>query len=41
MNARPSSLELYASGELERRVSALERLLEACTVCPLDCGNTS
>ncbi|MDT5261072.1 MAG: putative pyruvate formate lyase activating enzyme [Acidobacteriota bacterium] len=37
--ARASYLGLYASGELERRVVALERLLEACTVCPLDCGN--
>ena len=39
MTARASYLELHASGELERRVAALERLLEACTVCPLDCGN--
>ena len=39
MNAPASYLELYASGELARRVAALERLLEACTVCPLDCGN--
>jgi putative pyruvate formate lyase activating enzyme len=27
------------TGELERRVCALEDLLERCTVCPLDCGN--
>lgn len=35
----PKYLELLASGELERRVIALEHLLERCTVCPLDCGN--
>ncbi|MET0649739.1 MAG: hypothetical protein ABW208_24260 [Pyrinomonadaceae bacterium] len=39
MSARASYLELYETGELQRRVEALERLLEACTVCPLDCGN--
>jgi putative pyruvate formate lyase activating enzyme len=27
------------TGELERRVAALELLLERCNVCPLDCGN--
>jgi putative pyruvate formate lyase activating enzyme len=27
------------TGELERRVEALERLLASCTVCPKDCGN--
>jgi putative pyruvate formate lyase activating enzyme len=36
---RPNYLALYESGELERRVRALERLLLSCTVCPLDCGN--
>ncbi len=36
---RPSYLALYESGELERRVHALEKLLLNCTVCPLDCGN--
>ncbi len=36
---RPPYLDLYESGELERRVQALERLLLSCTVCPLDCGN--
>src|SRR3989441_1237429 len=35
----PSYLRLLESGELERRVIALEALLERCTVCPLDCGN--
>jgi putative pyruvate formate lyase activating enzyme len=39
MTARPSYLSLYETGELARRAGALERLLEACTVCPLDCGN--
>ena len=39
MNTRPSYLNLYETGELARRVAALERLLEACNVCPLDCGN--
>jgi putative pyruvate formate lyase activating enzyme len=39
MNREPSYLELYATGELERRVHALERLLERCTVCPRDCLN--
>ena len=36
---RPSYLDLYESGELEKRVQALEKLLLSCTVCPLDCGN--
>lgn len=34
-----SYLKLLESGELERRVVALEKLLESCTVCPKDCGN--
>jgi putative pyruvate formate lyase activating enzyme len=36
---QPAYLALYESGELEERVQALEKLLESCTVCPLDCGN--
>ncbi len=36
---RPTYLDLYESGELARRVEALERMLLSCTVCPLDCGN--
>ncbi len=36
---RPAYLDLYESGELEKRVEALEGLLRSCTVCPLDCGN--
>ena len=39
MSREPSYLKLYATGELERRVHALERLLESCTVCPRDCLN--
>jgi len=39
MTREPSYLGLFASGELERRVEALERLLERCTVCPRDCLN--
>ena len=35
----PSYLRLLETGELQRRVEALEALLERCTVCPLDCGN--
>src|SRR5215207_1055012 len=36
---RPNYLALYESGELAERVRALEGLLRACNVCPLDCGN--
>jgi putative pyruvate formate lyase activating enzyme len=36
---RPNYLALYESGELEKKVQALEGLLLSCTVCPLDCGN--
>ncbi len=39
MTKEPSYIALLNSGELERRVSALELLLERCTVCPLDCHN--
>lgn len=35
----PSYLALHRSGELLRRVDALERMLASCTVCPHDCGN--
>src|SRR5918998_2368610 len=34
-----SYLALLDEGLLEHRVEELERLLERCTVCPLDCGN--
>ena len=36
---QPSYLKLLASGELAKRVGALEALLERCTVCPRDCLN--
>ena len=36
---KPSYLTLYESGEFEKRVAALEKLLYNCRVCPLDCGN--
>src|SRR3954471_23279257 len=36
---QPSYLYLYESGDLEKRVEALEKLLSSCTVCPLDCAN--
>ncbi|MEP6900979.1 MAG: radical SAM protein [Actinomycetota bacterium] len=35
----PKFLELYRTGELEKRVLQLEKLLESCRVCPKDCGN--
>jgi len=35
----PSYFKLIETGELERRVKALEALLESCTVCPRDCLN--
>jgi putative pyruvate formate lyase activating enzyme len=35
----PSYLALLRTGELQRRVEELERLLESCTVCPRDCLN--
>jgi putative pyruvate formate lyase activating enzyme len=35
----PGYLQLLAAGELSKRVSALEGLLERCTVCPRDCLN--
>jgi putative pyruvate formate lyase activating enzyme len=39
MTREPAYLELFATGELERRVLRLEALLERCTVCPRDCLN--
>ncbi len=33
----PSYLELYRSGELERRATALEAQLASCDICPRDC----
>jgi putative pyruvate formate lyase activating enzyme len=37
--SEPSYLRLLRSGELPERVTALEALLESCTVCPRDCLN--
>src|SRR5919109_4095214 len=37
MGGDPSYLALYQTGELHRRVVALERLLGSCTLCPRDC----
>lgn len=37
--SEPSYLPLWRSGELLRRVEALEALLARCTVCPRDCLN--
>lgn len=36
---KPNYLQLLETGELEKRVIALEKLLESCTICPKDCGN--
>src|SRR4051794_15146414 len=38
-NHQASYLGLLESGELARRVAALETFLSRCTICPLDCGN--
>jgi putative pyruvate formate lyase activating enzyme len=38
-HSEPSYLTLLRTGALERRVEALEALLERCTVCPRDCLN--
>src|SRR3989475_5978811 len=37
--SEPSYLSLMGTGELQRRVEALEALRERCTVCPKDCLN--
>lgn len=37
MGASPSYLTLYCTGELQRRLAALERLLHPCTLCPRNC----
>lgn len=36
---QPNYLKLLETGELEKQVMALEKLLESCTICPKDCGN--
>jgi putative pyruvate formate lyase activating enzyme len=35
----PSYTVLHATGELRRRAEALTAMLEACVLCPHDCGN--
>ena len=35
----PSYIRLLHTGELQRRVEALESMLESCAVCPRDCFN--
>ena len=36
---QPGYLALYQSGELKRRVEALEARLSSCDICPRECGN--
>jgi len=38
-SSQPSYLQQLETGELGKRVAALESLLERCTVCPRDCFN--
>jgi putative pyruvate formate lyase activating enzyme len=38
-HSEPSYLRLLREGALQKRVEALEQLLEQCTVCPRDCLN--
>jgi putative pyruvate formate lyase activating enzyme len=37
MRANPSYVRLYQTGELRRRLGALERLMSPCTLCPRNC----
>jgi len=37
MGATPSYITLYRTGELQRRIAALEELLHPCTLCPRNC----
>ena len=37
MGANPSYVALYRTGELQRRIAALERLMSPCTLCPRNC----
>jgi putative pyruvate formate lyase activating enzyme len=37
MGGEPSYIALYQTGELQRRIAALEQLLHSCTLCPRDC----
>ncbi len=38
MNATPSYLKLFASGELEKRAAAALEILKCCSLCPRECG---
>jgi putative pyruvate formate lyase activating enzyme len=38
MTIEPEYIELYRTGELERRAKALEARLEKCDICPWECG---
>jgi putative pyruvate formate lyase activating enzyme len=38
MSYEPGYLALYRTGELEKRVTALEARLAACDICPRECG---
>ena len=33
----PSYIKLYQSGELKKRIEALDEMLASCNICPLDC----
>lgn len=37
MGAEPSYMALYRTGELQRRITALQQSLHSCTLCPRDC----
>jgi putative pyruvate formate lyase activating enzyme len=37
-NFEPAYLELLHSGELKKRVQAAYKRLEACDICPRECG---
>jgi putative pyruvate formate lyase activating enzyme len=37
MGDNPSYVALYRTGELQRRIAALERLMSPCTLCPRNC----
>lgn len=37
MHANPSYVQLFRTGELRRRLAALERLMSPCTLCPRHC----
>jgi putative pyruvate formate lyase activating enzyme len=37
MTTQPGYLELYASGELDKRIQYFENLYKSCTLCPHQC----